>query len=168
MSLLPAPKRSDAERLGIYLNDHLTGATAGVELLRRSATSQRDPGRRAELSRVAEEAAADRQTLLSLMRVLDIPVKKHRVAAGWVTEHVGRLKMNGALLRRAPLSDLLEVEAMLLGVTGKRSLWRLLGRRAAADPRLSADEMQRLEQRASDQLETLEQVWAEAAAVLKA
>ena len=41
-------------------------------------------------------------------------------------ERVGRLKPNGSLLRRAPLSDLIEVEGMLDAVRAKAAGWQAL------------------------------------------
>lgn len=43
-----------------------------------------------------------------------------------VGERVGRLKPNGSVLRRAPLSDLVEVEALLDAVHAKQAGWRAL------------------------------------------
>jgi hypothetical protein len=39
---------------------------------------------------------------------------------------VGRLKLNGHLVRRSPLSPLVELEAIELGIHGKRLLWQVL------------------------------------------
>jgi hypothetical protein len=44
--------------LGIYLNDHLAGATAGAELARRVAGSHQDPRHRKRLAGLAADIAA--------------------------------------------------------------------------------------------------------------
>jgi hypothetical protein len=89
-----------------------------------------------------------------------------KLAAAWVAEKAGRLKANGYLLRRSPLSDLVELEAMMLGVRGKAALWRVLLELAREDPRLDATELSALSERAKRQageLETLRVTAASAA-----
>src|SRR5437660_983467 len=50
--------------LGIYLNDHLAGATGGVELARRSAAAHQGGEAGAALGRLASDVAMDRAALL--------------------------------------------------------------------------------------------------------
>jgi hypothetical protein len=142
--------------LSIYLNDHLAGATGGVELARRAASAQRDSTHGPELARLATEIAEDRESLLEVMEALDVTVQHYKVGAGWLLEKVGRLKPNGAWVSRAPLSSLVELEGLLLGVTGKGALWRTLRVEAESDPRLDPAELDRLLVRADDQWERIE------------
>ncbi len=88
---------------------------------------------------------------------------KIKSALGWAGEKAGRLKLNGQLTGYSPLSRLWEVEGLVLGVTGKRSLWRSLNRIADRDPRIAAVDFDRLEKRAEAQLEALEEHRIEAA-----
>ena len=53
--------------LGIYLNDHLAGATAGSELARRAATSHGGTPVGAVLARLAREVTQDRAALVEMM-----------------------------------------------------------------------------------------------------
>jgi hypothetical protein len=53
------------------------------------------------------------------MAVLDIPVVRVKVYAGWAAEKAGPLRLNGRLLNPSPLSGLVELEAVRLGVEGK-------------------------------------------------
>jgi hypothetical protein len=46
------------------------------------------------------------------------------MAMAWVAEKVMRLKPNGNLFRYSPLSRVLELEALTMGITGKLELWR--------------------------------------------
>ena len=76
------------ERLAsIYLNDHLAGATAGVELARRlAAGNQEIEALAATLRRVSAEIEADRETLEGVLERLDVsrsPVKPH---VAWLLE----------------------------------------------------------------------------------
>jgi hypothetical protein len=67
--------QSRQDLLGIYLNDHLAGATGGLELARRVAGSHHDPAQRVTLQRLAADITQDRRALLDLMTVLDLPVR---------------------------------------------------------------------------------------------
>jgi hypothetical protein len=144
--------------LSIYLNDHLGGATGGVELARRAAAAQRHTVHGPELDRLAEEIAEDREALLDLMETLDVTVQHYKVGAGWLMEKVGRLKLNGSWVSRSPLSSLVELEGLLLGVTGNGALWRSLRAQAESDSRLDAAELDRLLARAEDQWSRLEEM----------
>ncbi len=149
--------------LSVYLNDHLTGATGGVELFRRAAQSQTDPSVRSTLLAMADEVAEDRQALLDLMRRLDVTPQQHRIALGWLGEKVGRLKPNGSLLSRTPLTDLVELEAMRLGVEGKLACWRALEAVASSDDRVQVGDIEELQVRARRQLGELESMRQHAA-----
>jgi hypothetical protein len=164
----PGAELSADDNLSIYLNDHLAGATGGVELFRRAAKSQTDETRRAALSSLGDQVEEDRATLLNVMGRLGVPTARSRVAAGWLAEKAGRLKLNGTLLRRSPLSDLVELEAMRLGIEAKGCLWRSLRMLAATDGRLEVSEFEDLETRAHAQIYELETMRLAAATVLRA
>ncbi|MEU0879302.1 SRPBCC family protein [Lentzea sp. NPDC005914] len=110
----------NTELLGIYLNDHLAGAMAGTELARR--ISRTHP----ELRALADDIESDRQELIEVMRSHGIEPRPHKAAIGWLTEKAGRLKLNGRLLGRSPLSDVLELETLRIGIEGKAAMWRAL------------------------------------------
>ena len=118
--------RSEAGVLGIYLNDHLAGATAGTELAHRMARSHGDEEDSGTLRRLAAEIGQDRTALLDIMAALGIKVRRYKVGAAWIGEKAGRLKFNGRLFARSPLSDLEELEILRLGVEGKAAGWRTL------------------------------------------
>jgi hypothetical protein len=144
--------------LRIYLNDHFAGATGGAELLRRAARSHRDGSMGAELAALAVEVAQDRTALRRIMADLDVPVQSAKTALGWLAEKAGRIKPNGRVLSRSPLSDVLELEMMRLGVEGKTSCWRTLRALAATDGRLDAARLDELLRRAKRQAERLEEL----------
>jgi hypothetical protein len=58
-----------ADRLSIYLNDHLAGATLGLELVRRAAGSNRGTSYGEVLDGLTEEIAEDRNTLIEVMEL---------------------------------------------------------------------------------------------------
>ncbi|MGI8416458.1 MAG: hypothetical protein ACR2P2_09720 [Nakamurella sp.] len=145
------------ELLGIYLNDHLAGASAGAAMFQRAAKSARGESR-VELLRLTAEVGQDRQSLLGLMSVQGVRVRRYKVLAGWVAEKAGRLKLNGSLVRRSPLSDLMELEALLLGVKGKAAGFRTLRSLSDRHSRLDAPQLDQLIDRAERQAEVLERL----------
>jgi hypothetical protein len=145
----------DKKLLGSYLNDHLGGATAGLELARRAAGENKGNRFGEFLENLVEEIAQDRESLLHLMDRLGIGKDSLKVVAGWAGEKVGRLKMNGRLLSYSPLSRLVELEGLTVGVRGKLSMWECLKAGADLDPVLAEFELDTLIARAEAQLEGL-------------
>ena len=151
--------------LAIYLNDHLAGATAGAELARRAAAANRGTPFAAPLERLAEEIADDRAVLVDVMRRLEVARDPVKVLAGWAAEKAGRLKLNGRLTGYSPLSRVVELEGLALGVEGKRALWRALADVAAEDRRLAGIDLVALAARADGQRRRIERQRLRAAAL---
>ena len=149
---------ADPSLLGIYLNDHLLGATGGLELFRRASGNHDGTPAGAALTRLTAEVAEDREALLAIIRELGFPVRHYKVIAGWTAEKAGRLKLNGRLLSRSPLSSVVELEGLHLGVLGKLSGWRLLRTLADTEPRLDAAYLERLIARAERQAAEVEEL----------
>lgn len=113
--------------LAIYLNDHLAGATGGVELARRLRASNRgNDVFEQPLDRICVEIEEDRATLEQVFDRLGFSQSRVKPAAAWVAEKLGRLKLNGRLRGYSPLSRVLELEGLLIGITGKMALWETL------------------------------------------
>lgn len=149
---------AEPDLLGSYLNDHFAGATGGVELVRRAARSQRGSGTGEVLERLTAELVNDRVALLDMMATLDVPVQRVKSYVAWAAEKVGRLKLNGYVLSRSPLSLLVELEALRLGVEGKAAMWRTVRELANHDRRLDAGRLDDLLARARQQAGTLEEL----------
>jgi hypothetical protein len=149
--------------IGIYLNDHLAGATLGTELARRIAGSTQDREEQATLRTLAADVAQDRATLLDIMATLGIAVRSYKVCAAWIGEKAGRLKFNGRLFTRSPLSRLEELELLRLGVEGKAAGWRTLRALAETDGRLDPARLDDLITRAGRQVSLLEDLRVRAA-----
>jgi hypothetical protein len=149
-------KLSRDDALEVYLNDHLTGASAGVDLFRRVARSYSDPDVRRVVSRLADEVDKDRRALLAIMRRVGSRPSWSSTIIGRVGERLGRLKPNGSLIRRTNLTDLVELEALMLGVRGKLACWHTLAEMAVNDPIIGPAEVDELTERANSQLRELE------------
>lgn len=148
--------------LAIYLNDHLAGATGGVELARRLRTSNRDDAEMGEpLTEICAEIEADRATLVALMQHLGIRRGCLKPAAAWTAEKLGRLKLNGRLSGYSPLSRLVELEMLYLGITGKKQMWNALEHTLGKS--LGEFDFGQLEARAAQQRSLVEELHLKAA-----
>jgi hypothetical protein len=143
--------------LGIYLNDHLGGSTAGIELVRRACTQNEGSELGRFLAELVMHIEADRRTLQRIMDDLGIRRDHTKVAGGWMLEKAGRLKMNGQLRGYSPLSRVVELEGLALGVTGKLAVWKALRLLADVEPALDAAELDRLVDSAKQQQRGLEE-----------
>jgi hypothetical protein len=157
MNGIPGLHSSDpAQRLAIYLSDHRAGSVTGLSLARRAASSNRGNEFGTALSRLAGEIEQDIRSLDDLMDRLGTSRDRVKETAAWSAEKVGRLKLNGQLFGYSPLSRLLELEGIALGVTGKLALWRAVRDVLAGDPRLIDFDVAGLIDRAEEQQGMLE------------
>jgi hypothetical protein len=143
------------DALGTYLSDHHAGATFGVELARRARDENRGTSYAEFFSRLATEVEQDRDELEAIMRRLDVGSDRLKESVAWAGEKLGRLKPNGRVLGYAPLSRVLELEALIAGVSAKLALWRGLEELVSHEPRLDAELLARLAERAQRQLREL-------------
>jgi hypothetical protein len=141
--------------LDIYLRDHLAGATAGRELARRAHANNRGTELEPALARLAREIDEDRAALLRLMSELGVAPSQAKNAVGWALEKAGRLKLNGRLVRRSPLSRLVELDGLTMGVTGKEALWAALERAGVAARGVDLAELRRRAEAQRHELERL-------------
>ena len=107
---------------------------------------------------LAAEIAQDRAALLDIMGALSVPVRAYKVYAAWIGEKAARLKLNGYLLTRSPVSGLEELEMLRLGVEGKAAGWRTLRVVADSDKRLDSARLDELISRARRQADLLEEL----------
>jgi hypothetical protein len=152
------------DRLSVYLNDHLAGATLGVDLARRAARNNRASAYGPVLERVADEIEQDRVTLTTLMDRLGVGQDWVKVVLSWGLEKASRLKLSSELLGYSPLRRLEELETLSLGVEGKLALWVALRRALATDPRLEGIDLEELIARARSQRRRVERLRVRAAA----
>ncbi len=146
-----------SDLLGIYLNDHLAGAAGGVALARRVAGS-RTGSEGEQTRRLAQEIAEDRDSLIAIMGRLGVRRTFYKEPFAVLAERAGRWKTNGSVLRRSPLSDVVEYEMLTLGITGKHSGWLSLRELAPGRAELDVAELDVLIQRAEAQLELVQRL----------
>jgi hypothetical protein len=147
--------------LALYLRNHEAAAQGGADLFRRAAANLRQRPYADEVRALRTEVVEDLRTLRGLMRRLQVRPDPVLGTAIRVGERIGRLKPNGHLLTRSPLSDLVEVEAMLDAVFAKANGWRAL---AAAGVGGSESELAELLERAEGQVRRLQELHREVSA----
>lgn len=149
--------------LRIYLQDHLAGATGGLEFAKRAAGSNRGTEYGEFLEGFRDELVEERETLIGIMEAFGFGGDRLKNAGGWVAEKAGRLKLNGSFFSYSPLSRVVEVEGLTVAVRGKLSMWENLRMLAPGEPRLSESKLEALVLQAQAQLEGLGQLRAKAA-----
>jgi hypothetical protein len=152
----------DRKLLRIYLQDHMAGATGGLELARRARGANEGTSYGEPLAKLADDIEADRSSLESIMDDLGFGADRAKNIAFWAGEKAGRLKLNGQLRGYSPLSRMIEIEGLITGVNAKLSLWRTLSDVAGSVAELDADRLVRLSERAEDQIGTLHELRARA------
>ena len=142
--------------LRTYLQDHHAGSMVGVELSRRAAGANEESDYGAEMSLIAEHIAEDRDTLERVMERLGVKPNRLKDAGGWTAEKLGRLKPNNSLLSYSPLSRVVELEGLVVGVTGKLALWESM--HDVLGESLDGIDFVALAERASEQRSRLERL----------
>lgn len=140
-----------ADHLAIYLNDQLALGTAWRELARRAAGENAGTALGAALDEVATEIAEDVETFRSIMARLGVRPSRPKQAAAVAAERIGRLKPNGHVRGYSPLSRFLELDALVMGIDGKLTLWGTLRDLAGLAERLPDLDFDRLTARAREQ-----------------
>lgn len=153
------PEEISRDLLNLYLSDHLTGATAGASRIAHMADNFVDTPVYPKLSVLAAEVRAERTFLKNLIKDLGMKQMPYRQAVAWAGEHASRLKSNGKILSRSPMTMLLETELMRSAVQGKAGVWQTLQENAPAlglDPEVFAQLIEAFQK----QLEALDEIHA--------
>jgi hypothetical protein len=141
------------DSLTTYLNDHLAGSVAALELLDHMIRLQRGKAVQPALSEIRREVEEDQKTLQELLRAVGGKESRMRQAAAWLTEKLGRAKLQLDDSGTGELHMLEALEALALGIQGKAALWRALAA-SVQPPRLP--DYPALEQRALKQFQRVE------------
>jgi hypothetical protein len=153
--------RVNEKLLGIYLNDHLAGSVVGGRLAQRIVQQNEGNDYGNGIAGIAREIEQDKATLQQLMDRLGVEQQRARMAMAWVTEKAMRLKPNGSLFGYSPLSRVMELETLTMGITGKLELWRSM--EAVENGGITGFDFARLAQRAEAQRDVVEDLRVRAA-----
>ena len=142
--------------LATYLNDHLAGSVAALELVERLRGFCQGTYREQLLVSLGQEIEDDQQIVKLLLRSVSGKESKLRKAAAWLTEKIGEAKLELDDSGNEQFRLLEGLETLGLGIQGKLGLWRALSAVSNQDAEIGKLDLVRLERRARDQFERVE------------
>jgi hypothetical protein len=145
--------------LDVYLNDHLAGSRFGADLACRLA--QRMGG--TTMYSIADEIAEDRDTLRQVMDRLGTSRNPVKEATTWMAERFSHAKLSGLTAGHREHGLFMALEALSLGIEGKRALWVALAEVRDRYPELGEFDLRALRERAEAQRRAVEAERAAAA-----
>ncbi len=148
--------------LATYLNDHLAGSVAALELLDDLLEHSPAVGRDT-LVEVRSEIEQDQQVLRDILDRIGTRESAARKVAAWLSEKLGQAKLSLDDSGTGDLRALDALEALGLGIQGKLSLWRALAVVAGGIPALSSLDFPTLQRRAERQFARVEELRLRAA-----
>ena len=144
--------------LATYLNDHLAGATMGVELLKHLRKKHDDQAAADVLAQLHLDVEQDRNTLKAILARAGIKESEPRKAAGWMADKAAQAKLHLDDPKGGALAKYEMLETMSLGIEGKRSLWTALDTAAVGVPNIREFDLGELKRRAEAQRSILEKL----------
>jgi hypothetical protein len=153
----------NANHLTTYMKDHFAGSVAAVELLDHLISSNRGKTREQFFVQLRQEVGEDQEALRGLLHELEAASGAVRDATAFLSEKLARIKLLLEDPSGGQLALLEKLETLALGIDGKRALWRSLLAVAAEVPALRTVDLVRLDQRAGDQRDRVEDLRVEAA-----
>ena len=142
------------DELSDYLNDHLAGSVAALELLDRLVAACEGKPLERFFRDLRAEIHGDQEKLTELIAKLGANESAIAKASAWFAEKLSRPKLD--LDDESAVGLFLALEALVLGITGKRSLWRALQAASRTVPELARLDYAGLEKRAIEQCERVE------------
>lgn len=146
--------------LATYLNDHLAGSVAAIDLLDHLVETTKGTGHEAFFRTLRDDVAADQDVLRTLLENLPAPESTLRKAGAWFMEKAARMKLRIDGSSGSAMERMEALEGLLLGITGKRALWLALSATVAP---LEGVDIAALVRRAEQQIEAVEVERIEAA-----
>jgi hypothetical protein len=111
------------QSLVAYLRDHLSGADAAIQVVRRLAATHENTRDGRLFRQLAEEFEQDRTTVRSLLTKLGASARSPKRAVGYASGLFLGLASGGS---PGHLSLLRTLEGLAIGIQGKRCMWRAL------------------------------------------
>jgi len=137
-----------------YLNEHLAGSVGALELVEHWAQLHKGKPLGVFFSDINAEIRADQNTLRDIMHSLGIKESNVRKASAWAAEKAGRARLMIAGDERGSLGLVLTLEGLIMGINGKKLLWRAL--HSARLPLLNGYGFEELQGRAEEQIKRIE------------
>jgi hypothetical protein len=149
------------DNLTAYLNDHLAGSVAAIELMDDLISALKEESLKQFLADLKREVEADQKVLEQLLERADESESVARKAAAWISEKAARAKFKIGGEGLGGLGLVQALEMLALGIRGKELLWRALqNSNYTAPPDV---DLVKLQQRAIEQQQRVDQKRIEAA-----
>lgn len=142
--------------LTTYLNDHLAGSVGALELLDRLLNVYQGKPLEQFFANLRNEIEADQTILKGLIEKLHQEESTVRKAGAWIAEKLSRPKIPLSESDDRSMGLFLALEALALGISGKRSLWCALESASETVPRLRSLNYAELRKRAIEQHDRVE------------
>jgi hypothetical protein len=153
----------NSKHLTNYLKDHFAGSVAALELLDHLISFHRGETGEVLFLELRQEIGEDQEVLGGLLRELDTDSGAVRNTTAFLGEKLTRVKLLLEDPAGGQLALLEKLEALALGIEGKRALWRSMLAIADETAALHRLDLNRLDRRAEDQRQRVEQARIEAA-----
>ena len=148
-----APNKDQIE---IYLQDHYAGGVGALELIEHSIKEHAGTPWAAFFAELHGDIKTDHEQLSNLMATLGIAESGARNATAWMAEKFSRAKLGFSGGGVSGLRLLQTLESLILGITGKKLLWRALHAVRQSSPALHQMDFEHLEKRAIEQSNRVE------------
>jgi hypothetical protein len=142
--------------LATYLKDHLAGSVGAIEMIDHLIETYEGKPIADFCKQLRDDINADQDELREIMRALEVKEGSVRKAGAWIGEKLGRIKLRLEGEGSGDPGLFLALEALVLGITGKRILWRALTAVQSSWPQLQRFDLNRLQQRALEQIERVD------------
>ena len=149
--------------LATYLNDHLAGSVAALELLDDLIKTYDGKPLAKFFTDLRHDIRADQEVLPRLLKRFKAGQSPIRKAGAWLAGKFSRAKMQASGEKVGELGLVQALEVLVLGITGKQLLWRSLSATFGNSPLLKGINLEQLEERAIEQIERVEAKRLEAA-----
>jgi hypothetical protein len=146
-----------ANALRRYLQDHLAGSVAALQLMETLADHERGSPLEQKLRGLHREVTEEQEQLKAILARLDGDESSIKRATAWLTEKLHRGRLALAERTDPALARLEGLESLALGLQGKLALYRALEDVAPGDPRLGGYPFAALEARTLIQHAMVEQ-----------
>jgi hypothetical protein len=141
--------------LHVYLNDHLAGATAGVDLVK-TATENHDGALGEFFQELADGISADFNTLTSLVDQMNAHASGAKEAFAKIGSEVSESKFSGESVDDPEFGTFLTLETLSIGVEGKLCMWKALKVVEGEYTELASFDIDTLIERAQSQRDRIE------------
>ena len=151
------------KELATYLNDHMAGSVAAIELLDDLIKVYENQPLEKFFRDLLSDIRSDQEVLRKIAQRFKADESAVRKAGAWIAEKFGRVKLKAAGQKVGELGLTQALEILVLGITGKQLLWRALAATFASSPLLKGIDLGQLEERAIEQIDRVEAKRLEAA-----